>query len=110
MDVLVHPENAIPGMWQVTSLLGCPLGTIYHDGPDQFTIRAVIGRRMEGVEPIHRSLSEAMTAIARQTRGTCHLGEGAHTQSFRRDPAPLVRLKRGQSMLRVVERLSDPPP
>jgi hypothetical protein len=71
MDVVVRPIGVRGTEWDLADRLGRPLGKIWK--ASVFEIYPDPSSRLQGVESLHASLDEAMTAIARHMGGACQL-------------------------------------
>ncbi len=71
MDVVVRTVGVRGTEWDLADRLGRPLGKIWKSRI--FEIHPDPRSRLQGVEILHASLNEAMTAIAHHMGGACHL-------------------------------------
>ena len=74
MDIIVNPTGSSGTEWSLDDRLGRHLGRILLSGGlIPFEIDPELSGTLRGVGRMHRSLTDAMSAIARQMGGTCEL-------------------------------------
>jgi hypothetical protein len=74
MDVIVNPTGSSGSGWDLNDRLGRRHGMIYQSAEfTAFEIEPEPTSALLGVNEVHGSLAEAMSAIARRMRGACEL-------------------------------------
>lgn len=71
MDVTLKAVKSEINEWSLQDRLGRNLGKIREAG--NFVITPIPGGALQAVKPLHNSLDEAMTEIARHMNGACEL-------------------------------------
>lgn len=80
MDVLVRPDGEKPGSWSLTDRLSRPWGRIVVATDGAFLIEVDIDEGQSALRPgPHYTLDDAMSEVARYTRGQVQLIDQSRT-------------------------------